>query len=163
MHKIEVKPARRYCCGRMARLVINQAGDRLGTGSSHRSLVERFEESSVCRALYVDDRLVALGGLRGSLLSISAVLWLAIAPFPKTALRPVLQELHRQLEDCAKTRSQIFSTLVVGDKISEKFAQYFGFVPINGLIFPSADPGVDLFEIMLEVKDGLFSSGRRYR
>lgn len=127
----QIIPAKPWHCGAMVRrLRIEQrvAVARLGV-DSHRELFERFGQSTVRRALLIDDRLEALGGVTGSALSGEGYVWLALsaraARFPLALLRIV----RAQLDLVMQTRSVLVTTVLDGDEAAKRFAIFLGFVP----------------------------------
>lgn len=126
-------PAKPWHCGAMVRrLRLEQriAMLRLGV-DSHRELFDRFGQSSYRRALLIDGRLEALGGVTGSALSDEGYVWLALSK--KAARYPLalIHETRRQLDRVMQTRSVLVTTVLEGDAAAQRFAIFLGFVPAS--------------------------------
>ncbi len=149
MTTIRVEPARRSQCGIMARKIRGAHAERIATRTTHELIVAMFGASYDCRAGYIDDELVAIGGVAGTMASDTGFIWLALADIPaKHALRATL-EMRRQLADITVGKRRILSTLVVGDDKASRLADLMGFKPVTGEIKPSGSTGLDMVEIAL--------------
>lgn len=127
----QIIPAKPWHCGAMVRrlrLEHRIAVARLGL-DSHRELFDRFGQSTLRRALLIDGRLEALGGVTGSALSGEGYVWLALSA--KAARYPLVlvREARRQLEMAMQTRSVLVTTVLDGDEAAKRFAIFLGFVP----------------------------------
>lgn len=127
--RYEIVEARRWHCGQMARRM--RRGQReaiMAAGfDPHRALLARFNESRICRAWMVDGRLMALGGIVGSLLSIHGLVWLALAQEASDHAVPLVREARRQLADVMRTYEELATVLMGDDEPARRFAVWLGF------------------------------------
>lgn len=93
----------------------------------YRALQSAFYSSSFRRAWIVDGELAGIGGVTGTVLSSSGVIWLALT---QRAIRfpvAIVREARRQLREIMATRSSVESAIVCGDPAAWRFAEYMGF------------------------------------
>lgn len=126
----QIIPAKPWHCGAMVRklrLEHRKAVAQLGL-DSHRELFDRFGQSCYRRALLIDGKLEALGGVTGSALSGEGYVWLALSA--KAARYPLLlvREARRHLDLVMQTRSVLVTTVLDGDHAAQRFAIFLGFV-----------------------------------
>lgn len=129
---IEAKP---WHCGQMARaLRVEHHRAVLGLGChAHRELSGVFELSFFRRAFLVDGRLVALGGVIGSLLSTTGFVWLAVSEGAARHKVAIVREARRQLAQLAQVKRTLVTSLLPGDETAKRFAAYLGFVEAEGV------------------------------
>lgn len=126
----QIIPAKPWHCGAMVRrLRIEQriATARLGL-DSHRELFDRFGASTYRRALLINGRLEALGGVTGSALSGEGYVWLALSARAARYPYALVREARRQLDLVMQTRSVLVTTVLDGDEAARRFAVFLGFV-----------------------------------
>ena len=127
---IEAKP---HHCGQMARMLRHehaQAVAMLGM-DSHRELRARFDASSFRRAWLADDRLAALGGVTGPILSSMGYVWLAFSESATRYPLAIIKEARRQLAQIATVKRSLATSILDGDETSKRFAVFLGFVPLD--------------------------------
>lgn len=130
MQGFQIVEARRHHCGQMARLLRlehQQAVARLGI-NSHRELVARFGESAFRRAWLLDGRLIALGGVTGTALSVSGYIWMALSGEAKRFPLETVREARRQLDQIMLVKRLLVTSILDGDEAAKRFAIFLGFV-----------------------------------
>lgn len=133
MPRFNVIPARSYHCGQMARrLRAEHAAVVVKLGlNAHQELHERFIWSAFRRAWLIDGELAALGGVTGSPLETSGMIWLALSELATKYPVACVKEAKKQLAEIMATRHEITTLLLEGDEAARRFALALGFVP-NG-------------------------------
>lgn len=124
----EVVEAKWHHCGALARkirdgrwLAYKQAGIDLRA-----QLHGLWGESFLRRSWMDDGHILAMGGLKGTLLSRSAHVWLAIAPEVEARRFAFIRILLA--EEGALRQHQLTSTIAEQDGTAIRFARWFGFV-----------------------------------
>lgn len=127
----QIVPAKPWHCGAMVRRLRVEhryAVAQLGL-DSHRELFDRFGQSSFRRALLIDGRIAALGGVTGSALSGEGYVWLALSQRAVRYPLLLVREARRQLDIVMQSRSVLVTTILDGDIAARRFAIFLGFVP----------------------------------
>lgn len=121
--------ARPYHCGQMARRM--RSAQRVGLLQAgldpHRELRARFDQSYLRRAWLVEDRLAALGGIVGTILSPYGFVWLVLAETTRCYPRAILEEARRQLAEIMATKHELATAVVTGDAAAIRLAAMLGF------------------------------------
>lgn len=127
----QIIPAKPWHCGAMVRRLRIEhriAVARLGL-NSHQELFDRFGQSTVRRALLIDGRIEALGGVTGSALSGEGYVWLALSARAARYPLALMHRVREQLDLVMQTRSVLVTTVLDGDEAAKRFAVFLGFVP----------------------------------
>lgn len=123
---IDAKP---WHVGRIARrLRIEHLRSAAMAGvDAHKELRACFDGSAFRKALFLDDTLIALGGVMGSLLSSTGYVWLAMTD--EAAKHPVaIARLARaQLDALSDSHVELATTLLADDAAARRFAIFLGF------------------------------------
>jgi hypothetical protein len=130
MTSFAIVDAKPWHCGRMIRLLRAEHALALAAIGldGHRELRRRFDESpSFRRAWLIDGNLAALGGVTGTALSTSGVVWLALARPALGYPRAVVREARRQIDAMMAMRRTLIATILDGDETSRRFAAFMGF------------------------------------
>jgi len=131
MPNFELVEAKAWHCGAMSRILRleHQTAVAMIGLNSHRELRAAFDDSIYRKAWFIDGRLAAIGGVTGSALSSSGVIWLAFAGIATKYPLAVTKLMKGQIERIMQTRHLLITTILDGDKASERFAIFLGFVP----------------------------------
>lgn len=134
---VEGKP---WHCGQISRALRFahlEAVARMGF-DSHRELRQRFDDSQFCRAVLIDGKLGALGGVMGTRLSATGFIWCALTD--EAAKHPVsiTKIARRQLQEIMAVKRELVTSIMVDDSASARFAIFLGFVPATGKQMPPA-------------------------
>jgi hypothetical protein len=123
-----VVPAQRWHCGQMARRMRPEQRQTIVAAGfdPHRALVARFEESLFVRAWLVDDRVMAIGGIAGGLLSHTAQVWIVFAADIGTHLRPLIRAARAELAAAAEGR-ELLTGIDIADPAALRLAAFMGF------------------------------------
>ncbi len=130
---IEAKP---YHCGQMARRFRPEHGAevvKLGV-SAHHELRKRFAESWFRRSWMIEGELVALGGVTGTPLSASGMVWLAMTPRATQYPQHAAKEARRQIVGLMEMKHELWTWLVPGDLPCTRFATLLGFTPTDTVL-----------------------------
>ena len=127
---IAVVDAKPWHCGQMVRQL--RAEDRDGTlacgVNAHRELRQRLDGSAFARAVLIDGRLAALGGLVGTVLAHESWIWLVIAPW---AIRRNARALGRlaviYVRGFMQLRHGLYATVFPGDIKAMRLVEFLGF------------------------------------
>ena len=126
---IDVVEAKIYHCGRMARL-LRQEHDyhlrRCGV-DLHRELRNNFNNSTWCRAGFVDGRLVGLGGVMGSELDWAGFVWLALSQEVRNHPISAARVLRGLLSEIMGTRRELATIVIPEDDAALRLAVFMGF------------------------------------
>lgn len=141
MTLIEIE-AKRHHLGQMTRLLRSDHADALAKSprSIHRQLVEIFDASVIRRAWLLDDKLVALAGLAGTLLDTEGRVWAALSE-DVALTRPLLvaRTAARFLNRYAKTRAALATDVLQSDRPSYLFALHLGFNTVGRAMIDGID------------------------
>lgn len=131
--RLETIPGRAFHCGQIARRLRTehaQAVAILGI-SAHHEIRARFDDSSFCRALLIDGELAGLGGVTGSLMASVGCVWLALTAQALRYPVAIAREAQRQIDEIMRTKHELVTFLVDGDRSSRRFAVALGFRPVG--------------------------------
>ena len=129
MPRFELIEARTHHCGQMARRLRAEhraAVERVG-GDVHRMIRDSFDPSSFRRALLCDGRLIALGGVSGTLASSSGFIWLACAEEVDRYPKQLLLIVRGLLAEVMDTKRELESVVLTGDAAALRFVRHLGF------------------------------------
>jgi hypothetical protein len=124
MTHFTVIPAQsKHCCQIWHRLRAEhrRAIETVGA-DGHRELHNIFDQSSFARAMYADDRIIALGGVAGSILSPLGFVWIALAQEAARYPLALVKEVRRQIETVMVAKAEIATTIIGGDDAAKRFA-----------------------------------------
>lgn len=129
MIRLELKPARRYHCGRAARHL--RTGhraelERMGI-DVHAALVAAYEGSFVSRVLTIDGTLAALFGMVGSPLTPVGAIWLALTNWGARFPVAVTTSARNHLEEWSRGKVELVTSVLGGDDAGQRFAAFLGF------------------------------------
>ena len=126
----EVVEAHAYDCGQMARK-LRSAHDaalyRMGI-KAHRELRHCFDQSAFRKAWRIDGKLVGLGGITGSHVAATGVVWLAFTEEAKLHKYALVRTARAELEAAMKLKHSLSTIILLRDEASFRFAHYLGFV-----------------------------------
>ncbi len=127
-------------CGQIARMLRGEhAAAVLALGvDPHRELRAVLEASSFVRAMMIDGRLAALGGVAGPALASEGHVWLALARHATAHPRALLTAARQQFAEIANVKRVLHTTILDGDTPAMRFARHLGFVPQ----YQEAGPGL---------------------
>ena len=123
-----IEPQVRHC-GPMARRLRKEhraASEAMGE-SVHRQIRNSFDQSSYRRALLCDGRMIAMGGVIGSLLSATGFIWLACVEDIDKHPKMILRVVRGLLADVMTVKRDLVSVVLHGDKAALRFVQRLGF------------------------------------
>lgn len=142
MQKVEIVEAKAHYCGmilRRLRLEHAQSFAMVGL-NAHRQLRETFSASAWRRAAFMNDRIVGLGGVTGSLLSPSGFVWLCLTNEVVRHPILVLREVRRQIDEIMRIKTELYTTVLPGDESALRLCSWLGFhVGHDGLGAPASD------------------------
>jgi hypothetical protein len=96
----------------------------------HAEMVRVFDRSSFRRSAFVDGKLVAMGGVVGSMLAPHGFVWLALAEdFSARHRIAVAREAKRWTGRLTETRTALTALCLLEDAPSWRFLQFLGFEP----------------------------------
>jgi len=127
---ITVVDAKTWHCGQMVRQL--RAEDRDGALAcgvdAHHELRRRLDASAIARAVLIDGRLAALGGLIGTILARESWVWLVVAPW---AIRRNARALGRlaviYVGSFMQLRHGLYATIFAGDIKAARLVEFLGF------------------------------------
>jgi hypothetical protein len=131
MPHFELVEAKAWHCGAMSRLLRlehHEAVTMVGL-DSHRELRRVFDESIYRKAWLIDGKLASIGGVVGSVLSATGMIWLAFSGRATKYPLAMTKLMQRQLAEIMLTKRHLITTIMDGDLASERFAIFLGFVP----------------------------------
>ena len=125
--------AKMHHCGQILRRLRDpqrEAFMALGL-DAHRQLRDRFGESSFKRAWFIDGGLAGLGGVTGSPLSTTGLIWLALTPDCARFPRQTVETARNMLAHVMATREEVYAMIFTSDPASVRFARFLGFAPVD--------------------------------
>ena len=129
MTTFEIRPAKPWHCGQMSRLLRrehHEAALRVGL-DSRRGLRDIYGQSYYRRAWFIDGDLAGLGGVKGSLLSPSGFVWVALSQKATRYPKAIIQEARRQLDFLMQTHRELHTTIIGGDEAAKRLVIHLGF------------------------------------
>lgn len=142
MPTVEILEARPHHCGAMVRRLRMEhavAFAKVGL-NPHRELRATFMASAYRRAAFLDGRLAALWGVRGSILSASGFVWLCLTNEASRHPVMVLREARRQLDGIMRTKTEVYTTVLHADDAALRLCSWLGFhTGHEGLGAPASD------------------------
>jgi hypothetical protein len=127
--RFEVVEAKAWHCGAMARLLRKEHAiviERAGL-NAHRELRACFDQSAFRRVWLIDGRLAALGGVIGTSMNASGMVWLALSQEATRHPIAIVKEARRQLDTLMLTKQEVMTTVVFGDEAARRLAIFLGF------------------------------------
>ena len=138
--EFKLADAKLHHCGALARKI--RAPQAQGMASiglrTHAELRLRFAESAYRRAWFIDGRLAALGGVTGPRLSTTGIVWLALSEECAKYPRQTALTARAQLAEILKTREEVFTLMLPGDRVAWRWVEFLGF---EGVEQPKNDDG----------------------
>ncbi len=129
-HTFEIVEARRWMCGRLARMLRGEhqaAALRVGL-DIHRGLRSMYDQSAAYRRGWlVDGVLAGLGGVTGSSLSPAGFVWIALSERATRYPVAIVKEAKRQLAELMRTRLELTTTIICGDEAAKRLVVHLGF------------------------------------
>lgn len=93
----------------------------------HRDLRETFDQSMWSKAWLLDDRLMAIGGVTGSVMSTEGMVWLALSEDALPHSYRIAREAMRQLDRIMLVRRKLSTLVLKEDRPAIRFAHFMGF------------------------------------
>lgn len=127
--RFTIVDARPWHVGQMARRlrVEHLRAVALAGLDAHRELRSCYDASCYRKAMFIDDRIIALGGVMAPLLASTGYIWLAMTA--EAAKHPVAiaREARRQLDQISTMKIELATTLLSDDDAARRFAIFLGF------------------------------------
>lgn len=134
MTRFTVIPAQPHHCGqiwhnirREHRAAVMRCGIR-----GHHELRAIFDQTPSPRAMFADDRLIALGGVAGPLLSPYGFIWVALSDEAKRYPLAIAKEARKQIEAAMVIKTELATTIIGGDGAAKRLAVFLGFHVAHG-------------------------------
>lgn len=132
MIEYRIEEARPFHAGRMIRhmrkphlMALCRAG-----GDPHKALRNVLDQSSFRRAAFIENRLVALWGVTGTLAAAEGAFWLAVSDEAVGHTGTFIRECRRQIADIRSVKSVVTTVVAAADPAARRMAAYFGFRPV---------------------------------
>ena len=133
MPHYEVVEAQAFDCGQISRKLRGAheaALCRMGI-RAHRELRHCFDQSAFRKAWKVDGRLVGLGGITGSHVAATGIVWLAFTEEARRHKRALVRTAKAELEKAMLLKHSLSTIILLRDEASFRFAHYLGFVLVK--------------------------------
>lgn len=127
--KVEIVDAKRWHVGAIMHRLRHEhalALDRVGE-DAHREFRTVFDDSAFKKALLIDGRLAAVGGVHGTLAESTGYAWIAISQGATKYPLTLVREVRRQLELLGAMKQELATTIIGGDEAAKRFAIFLGF------------------------------------
>lgn len=138
MGRFEVIPGKPQHCGAIIRRL--RAEHRAAVASigisAHHSLRSNFDVSMFTRAWMIDGELAALGGVTGSEISSTGMVWLALSEKATRFPVEIVKETRRQMARIMLTKRDLVTLIIPEDKASLRFATWLGFETVDPTPIP---------------------------
>ncbi len=125
-----IVPAKMHHCGILGRKICDGRwlSYRIANVDPKQKIRECFSQSCVAKSVIMDGKVVAMGGLTGSLMSRSGIVWLVVSrEFTRYPIA-LVKEAKAQLSELLKMKPEIHATVVEQDSTARHFAKFLGFV-----------------------------------
>lgn len=129
MAHFQIREARSYDCGRIARMLRPEheaALVRIGV-NTHREIRGTFSASYYRKAFLIDGKLAGIGGVMGSILSPFGFVWLALTDRATRYPMEIVREARRQLVEIMITKNELATTVAMDDPAALRLATFLGF------------------------------------
>ena len=132
-HSFELREAQLWDCGQIIRRLRPEHVAAFG-GAYYAALRRAFDRSAISYSFFIDDELMAIYGVTGTLLAPFGYVWLAftakaLKQFPVTLIR----ETKRHLRWLSTLKRELVTSVVSKDRTSIEFAVAVGFRPKGNL------------------------------
>lgn len=145
-----ITDAKWHHCGALSKKIVHghwQAYREAGI-DVRGQLRQIWGESFHRKTWLVDGRIVAMGGLKGTILSRSAEIWLAVAPEVETKRFAFLRMALANLDEVSREKRELRTTIAEHDGTALRFAKWLGFVE-NGPPVQIGESGVFIVPFVL--------------
>lgn len=135
MATFDIVDAKAYHCGQMARMLRREHHQfllRVGV-DVHGQIRALYEESCFRKAWTVDGVLAGLGGVQGSLLSHTGLVWVTLTERATRYPVQIVKEARRQLAEIMLTKTELTTTVSFDDPAAQRFALAMGFHPSGAI------------------------------
>ena len=151
----EIVDGKPFHCGMMARSLRDEHRHAImaDTASIHRELRAAFDGSHYKKSLIVDGELLAVGGVMGSVLGFSGVVWLAMTNRAKQYKLLTVRLARQTLEELLAVHPTLNAGILFGDETSRKFAEFLGFERVESDV-QGAGGGYALRYALTRTKNG---------
>lgn len=128
MH-VEVMEAKLWHCGEMARKLRTEHSDALRTigVSCHHELRRQFDASVFRKAMFINGRLVALGGVNGMKISVWGFVWFVLTEDARQHPIAVTKMVIQQIKEVMGIYREISTTIIPTDESAKRLAIFLGF------------------------------------
>ena len=148
MMKFEVIEAKPWHVGQMARTLKQEQREAISKFgvNLHKEMTRIYDASYYRKVWVIDGKIVAIGGVAGSIMSCVGFMWLAASTFALQYPVEMVKETKRQLANALSIHSELSATTIRGDQISKRFLHFFGFAECD------SNEMWDTYELKKEVK-----------
>lgn len=129
MSQFQIIEARPWHCGVMSRILRReqQAECLRRNVNIHRELRTMYQASYFRRAWTIDGRLAGLGGVKGSVLSPTGMIWVALSEEAMKYPIAIVKEARRQLDEIMRMQIELTTSVSYNDEAAQRFAVFLGF------------------------------------
>ena len=133
----EVRDAKIQDCGKMARILrIEHHTEIAKTGfDAHRELRSIFANSFYRKALLIDEKLIAMGGVTGGALATVGYVWLAVSNDARKHPLSVIRHARAELDRMMVMKRSLAAMVLADDDAAKRAAVFLGFYPAEGTPF----------------------------
>ncbi len=93
----------------------------------HEELRKFFYDSAFSRSWMIDGSLAAMGGVTGTMISPTGMVWLAVSELATRFPVAMTREATHHMRLIMSTRLEVSAVTVWGDERANRFAEYLGF------------------------------------
>lgn len=126
---LELIPARRHHCGKLARALRHEhreSLERVGN-NVHKALRVAYDDSAYARTLLIDGKVAVMGGITGSLLAPYGMVWIAMTQEATRYPIAVIKILRQQLAAAMVVRRELCTIVLGDDEGAKRLAIFMGF------------------------------------
>lgn len=116
-------------CGRIARILRREQQEEClrRNISIHAEIRAMFDSSYFRKAWLIDGRIAGLGGVQGSMMSPTGLVWVALSQEAMKYPVAIVKEARHQLEEIMLTKIELTTSVSFHDEAAQRFAAFLGF------------------------------------
>lgn len=132
--KFEIIEAKPFHCGQISRILRyeHQRQLMLLGISIHAQMRAIFDASYYRKAWMIDGKLAGLGGVEGSLMGSTGLIWMALSERAMRYPVAIVRTAREQLEAISVTKTELYTTVISDDPAAQRLAVFLGFQAADG-------------------------------
>jgi len=126
---IKIIDSKMHHCGIISRNMVEKKNifHNFNLRDVHSFMIRNFKNSVICKTAFLNDQIIAMGGLESNLCSDTSLVWLAVNDSFHKVKISAIKEIKNTFRSIFMTKNDIICYVNRNDKKSIKFAEFLGF------------------------------------